>query len=239
MANQTRLESSNDELLAVWTAVENFCAWMSPLLWKSNQSFRWPTARQDMLSSEESLSSEMSDASWSDSVMLSGVADLVFRIPGAEGRWCVIEYKLGRTSPEADLAQACLYHQMLQEKERAEASSLAIVSFSPELHERIFFAASLIAAQAKLKNLIGKLAGVVPGSVPAVENRLNPKSQPDPALGEMERQMLLTFQEFGAPGQARRPSLYPAPLLSVFRLCPRAAFAPRRSSASRRSCKCA
>ena len=46
-------------------------------------------------------------------MQVTGCPDAIWRNP-TTGQWCVVEYKLGRTSPEADAAQACLYHMMLR-----------------------------------------------------------------------------------------------------------------------------
>jgi DNA segregation ATPase FtsK/SpoIIIE, S-DNA-T family len=151
-------------------------------------------------------------------VRLVGVADLVLRIPG-EGRWCVVELKLGRGSPQADLMQACLYHQMLS-AESADGSSsrgtLAIVSFRPACEEQLIAAERVECIRAELLNLIGRLAGVlptVPTEIAGVEQEpraepavsadvtsVPPRRQPMKPLPEhieLGRRLVNTYREYG------------------------------------------
>ena len=117
--HQSHLQESGAEVLAFWSAVQAACEWLLEL---------YRTARstadidggispdqflKECLFPEEPLALELRDPGWTDTVRLAGVSDLVVRLPGARP-WCVVEFKLGRGAPEADLAQACLYHQMLQ-----------------------------------------------------------------------------------------------------------------------------
>ena len=73
-------------------------------------------------------------------------------------RNCLLEWKLGQTSPELDLSQACLYHLLLH-GEHANGSALALVSFLPERQERLF-SESNFGPRRALTSLIGRLAGV-------------------------------------------------------------------------------
>jgi hypothetical protein len=191
--NRAGLESSTSELMVLWEAVGNFSAWAGGVLWKAHHELGWPASAREMVTCEESLSLELREPGWTDSVLVTGVADSVWRVP--RGGWCVVEYKLGRTSPEADLAQACLYHQMLAGGDGA--GTLALVSFEPELRERLFQPGQLAEAQKRIAALIGHLAGVSGDGVRAAEP-VRPRS--DGKLHtEMARTLLQTLEEFGAP----------------------------------------
>src|SRR5262245_65485789 len=111
---------------------------------------------------EEPLRWELREEGWTDAVVLTGVADAVFRAPGGS-EWCLIELKTGRTAPEADLAQACLYHQMLSASGAGADGALALLSFGRSAERRLFTAEELVDVQERLRHLIGKLARVLPG----------------------------------------------------------------------------
>jgi len=190
--NHAGLEPSTSELLVLWEAIRNFSVWAGRLLWKAHHELGWPASARDLITCEESLTHEFRDPAWTDSVLVTGVADSVWRVPG--GGWCVVEYKLGRASPEADLAQACLYHQMLSGG--SAEGTLALVNFKPELREKIFRPADLKATQEAIRRLIGRLAGVA-GEARHNLRPAQPKS--DEAHPEIAKTLLRTLEEFGAP----------------------------------------
>ena len=105
---------------------------------------------------------------WSRSVRVVGTADAVWRKP-LSGGWCVVEYKLGLTSPEADLCQACLYYEMLSEYNSGRGEgALAIVRFQPQRNETFYPSRDLETRREWLVQLIGWVAGVSaqnPGSL--------------------------------------------------------------------------
>jgi DNA segregation ATPase FtsK/SpoIIIE-like protein len=70
-----------------------------------------------------------------------------------------VELKTGRTAPEADLCQAALYRLLLAEEGQA-VPELAVMAFGPERAEHRFKAAQLVEAEAKLRALVGRLAGI-------------------------------------------------------------------------------
>jgi hypothetical protein len=180
---QALLHQAGSQVLQFWQAVRSACDWLAELSWTMNSDRRsrrsplpapWQSLA-DVIRTEETLACELREPGWSDSVLLVGVADAVVRLTHS-GVWCAIEFKSGRTSPEADLGQACLYHLLLSETgQTSEANSpatgtLALVSFRPERHEQLFSAAELGPVKARLIALIGKLAGVDAGAAapPAV-----------------------------------------------------------------------
>ena len=80
---------------------------------------------------------------WQTAVRVSGIADSLWKNP-ATGRWCVVEYKLGRGVREIDIAQVCLYHEMLAGSGMADANgAVALIAFKPEREETFFQSSEL------------------------------------------------------------------------------------------------
>src|SRR5262249_22755780 len=156
-----------------------------------------------LCAAEEPLRWELREDGWTDAVVLTGVADAVFRAPGGS-EWCLIELKTGRTAPEADLAQACLYHQMLSASGAGADGALALLSFGPQNHERLFAAEELADVQERLRHLIGRLAGVLPDSEPRPEPR--PDKEEHLALG---RKLEQAFAEYNAEIKTNKPVVGP------------------------------
>jgi len=179
--HQAVLHHVTDRVLNFWDAVQELCHWLADLLWKERERGVLIPSLGALVSVEQPLCWELREPGWADAVRLTGVADAVWRIPETD-RWCVIELKTGRTSPEADLAQACLYHhlyhQMLSSSGQNSSGTLVLVSFEPQRHERLFEAEKLNHAQDRLKTLIGRLAGVLPEPHSIIN--LQPGRQPEP-----------------------------------------------------------
>jgi hypothetical protein len=106
------LQPLASQVLSFWAGVESLCEWLAEL------GDVAPVA-----STEEPLTCLLRDPGWTDAVRLTGVADAILRDPRS-GRWCVVELKLGRTTPEADLAQAVLYHLIATESARADSVAI-------------------------------------------------------------------------------------------------------------------
>jgi DNA segregation ATPase FtsK/SpoIIIE-like protein len=162
----------------------------------------------EFFAAEEPLRWELRDDGWTDAVVLTGVADAVFRAPGGS-EWCLIELKTGRTAPEADLAQACLYHQMLSASGAAANGALALLSFEPRKHERLFTAEELAHVQERLRHLIGRMAGVLPDSEsrPALRPKPRPQKEEHLALG---RKLEQAFAEYNAEIKTNNPIVGPS-----------------------------
>ncbi|MFP3928204.1 MAG: FtsK/SpoIIIE domain-containing protein [Desulfobacteraceae bacterium] len=203
---QARLHEAAAGVLSLWEAAKNLNRWMVDLLWAKGNPLKTGPLPGLKLFPNEDLSLGLRMPGWSDSVRLVGVADLVLRVPAGPA-WCLVELKLGRGCPEADLAQVCLYHLILTKARRRESQgSAALVAFRPEKQEVFFSAQELKEAQKRLVHLIGKLAGVLPGG--KAESRsalqhLEPTRRPAPleppshlGLGE---QLVAIFKEYGRP----------------------------------------
>jgi hypothetical protein len=195
--NQAALQAEALAVLNFWQAARQMCAWLTELLWTAQQAGADLVA-DTLFSSEQAVDCELREPGWTDAVRLTGVADLVCRLPGMAS-WCVVEFKLGKTSPPADLGQACLYHLMLLAAKRSEdvneQSTLALISFEPQRRERLFSTKELRAAQGRLTDLIGRLAGVLPDQAPAP-----PVERPQPPDGDhavLGRRLVEAFREYG------------------------------------------
>src|SRR5262249_36714421 len=163
------LNFSPEQVLNFWDAAQELCRWLAGLLWEANE--RGATLNGALVTAEEPLRWELREEGWRDAVVLTGAAGAVCRVPDKPD-WCLIELKTGRTAPEADLAQACLYHQMLSASASGANGALALLSFGPQKHEQLFTAENLAVVQERLRHLIGKLADVLPDP--------NPPPPPEP-----------------------------------------------------------
>jgi S-DNA-T family DNA segregation ATPase FtsK/SpoIIIE len=199
-AHHSELNFSPEQMLSFWDAAQELCRWLAELLWNANES--GAPLSGALLIAEEPLRWELRDDGWTDAVVLTGVADAVFRTP--RGAWCLVELKTGRTAPEADLAQACLYHQMLSASGAGADGALALLSFGPQKHERLFTAEELADVHERLRRLIGKMAGVLPDFEPGPEPR--PEKEEHLALG---RKLEQAFAEYNAEIKANKPVVGP------------------------------
>jgi hypothetical protein len=178
-AQQANLHVASREVVGFWHAVESLCDWLSRL-----------PGIEHHAQAEEPLSARLRGPGWTDEVVLSGIADAVVRLP--DGRWCVVELKLGQTAPDADLGQVYLYHHILESNPECTCGSLALVGFGPKLHERLFHAEELEPAREQMLDLVGRLAGVLPLGPSA----LPPKpAERKPELDAMGRRLVEAFAE--------------------------------------------
>jgi hypothetical protein len=215
-ANQAALQTATQQVLDLWKSLEELAQWLAGILHEAWRRGAFSIsgdggAADPFISAEEPLSWLLREPGWTDSVRISGVADAVFRLPGSD-RWCVAELKTGQSAREADLAQACLYHQMLAAGERTPGS-LALVRLRPQLEQKVFAPEELRPVELRLKALIGRLAGVLPQgdpaptpapssppSRPAVAKPDPPKpSAPKPEHVELGRRLVEIFREYKSP----------------------------------------
>jgi energy-coupling factor transporter ATP-binding protein EcfA2 len=228
---QSQLHHLSEQVLGFWDATQDLCRWLAGLLIKLHEQGDEELATLDSLRTEQSISIELNYQGWTQPVLLTGIADAIWQSAANNGnqgpqrpRWMVIELKTGRSAPEADLAQVCLYHLMLRhlmikpliDSSGGEISSLndsaiALLSF-PGPSEKVFSGKELVDAEARLIQLIGRLAGVIPGqplmsrqdaAAPVTDNRtqtIHPsRSKPElkPEHGRIGEQIIATFQEYG------------------------------------------
>lgn len=214
--HQAALHDVAPQVLSFWQALQAACDWLAELSWnakpapaarRARKAAPWQTL-SSWLATEEPLTYELRERGWSDSVRLVGVADAVLR-PAGTSHWCAIEFKLGQTSPTADLGQACLYHLMLScpeatgasnevaEARDSDAGTLALISFRPERHELLFSADQLAAARQKLIELIGHLAGVASANGTEPSEPLLLKQSPSAEHRQLGDRLIETFREYG------------------------------------------
>lgn len=203
--HQAELNLTPELVLTFWDAAQELCRWLAELLWQANE--RGAKLDGTLITAEQPLRWELRDDEWTDAVVLTGIADAICRVPDKPD-WCVIELKTGRTAPEADLAQACLYHQMLAASGIQANGALALVSFQPSRHEQLFTAEKLGTAHQTLRALIGKMAGVLPSQV---QPSLSP-TLPQPQQNEyirLGRQLENAFAEYNAEVKTNPPVIGP------------------------------
>jgi DNA segregation ATPase FtsK/SpoIIIE, S-DNA-T family len=198
---QAGLRECGAEAMELWEAVQATCVWLSGLLTAAERcgAIRYDLHQRTWLGADQlcqpelELQWEVKEPHWTAPVRVFGVADAVWKNPES-GRWCVLEFKLGLPRPEADLAQACLYHCMLSASGLSNnGGALAVVTFKPELTERFYQSAELSVAQAALRALIGRLANVLPEVAP----------DPAPAISEQHitlgKHLVRALQGYGVP----------------------------------------
>jgi len=202
------LQESSSGVLHLWEAVQAFCEWLVGLAWVARnpegrkRALSWEQLRA-ALQAEVPLEAEFLSPGWSEPVRLTGISDSLLRLPRS-GKWCVQEYKLGRTSPEADLSQACLYHLILTQnrakRKRAKRGDfghmLALITFQPEMKELLFSEEDILSAQEKLLVLIGHLAGVTSKSP---KTSTTPKDKAFQTASMLGRRLTEVFSEYGRP----------------------------------------
>ncbi len=190
----SHLVASTPELMSFWEAMDDLCRWLAEIRLEAARS-----RERLCIVSEEELAWEFREPGWTGAVRLNGQADAVVRRP-QQAEWCVVELKLGRGQPEADLGQACLYYAMLAAKgdRGTQRGSLALVSFTPRRQLRVFAPEELEQALPRLKALIGRLAGVLPTAAPA-------PAPTDDQYANLARRLLKVFEEFGAPATLSGP----------------------------------
>jgi energy-coupling factor transporter ATP-binding protein EcfA2 len=206
--DKARLQEASSGVLNLWEAIQALCEWFVGLAWVARnpegrkRALSWKNLRL-ALQAEVPLEAEFLSAGWSEPVRLTGIADSLLRLPRS-GKWCVQEYKLGRTSPEADLSQVCLYHLILT-RNRAKRKStrhndfsnmLALISFQPKMKELLFSEEKIVSAQERLLALIGNLAGVTSKvhRTPPV-----PKGKAYQTASRLGLRLTEVFREYGRP----------------------------------------
>jgi hypothetical protein len=154
--HQSELQGEAAAVSAYWDAVRNLTGWLADLVWEQRAGGRSIGEAREIVfaGSERDVTVELRDDRWSAPVTVSGRIDALLRQPQT-GALCALELKSGRTAPEADACQAAMYRLLLG------SDDVALLSFKPEPHEQRFASDQLADAQAKLKALIGRLAGVV------------------------------------------------------------------------------
>jgi hypothetical protein len=183
--HQAELQGEATAVASYWEAVRNLTGWLADLVWEQRSAGRSVSEAREVVfaESEREVSVALTDDAWTAPVTVNGRIDALLRQPQS-GALCALELKSGRTAPEADVCQAAMYRLLLG------TNDVALLSFKPEPHEQRFASDQLAEAQAKLKALIGRLAGVV-NDAPR-----QPTVKPA-AHDEMGKTIIATFREGG------------------------------------------
>ena len=250
------LQSHGDKVQSLWIAVQDACDLLAELWWEITSQGRKPADQKNWFYAEQQIIHEVNQPGWREPVAIIGQADAVLQVP-LKHRWCVLEWKLGRTSPEVDLGQACLYHMILDKVADFNGNSaLALVSFRPNRTETVFEQPRLIEAQSRLVELIGKLAGVTPiGKVeggggaggrskpadgngqqrpgptsPQIPTRVSqqPASGPSPDwANQLKVKLLRVLRQSGAPCREAKPTMI-GPTFARFFVIPERGITPKK-----------
>ncbi len=178
------MHGQGQPVLDLWEAVQQACDHLVGLWWTINQDGPANPQQAHYFESERQIVREFHRPGWRSPVAIVGQLDAVLKVPGTS-HVCLLEWKLGRTSPELDLAQACLY-QLLLEGELGHQTDIAVVSFHPQRHERLFEGQQLLPLREKLWALIGELAQVSASPSPVVTavsaSASSPRAYPPPPV---------------------------------------------------------
>jgi S-DNA-T family DNA segregation ATPase FtsK/SpoIIIE len=212
-ANHAVLQQASAEVTVLWSALDAFTEWSAELLyraWRGRNPEPTTAATElgSLMAVEQTLTWTIREPGWTDSVIVTGITDVICRIPETDS-WCVAEFRTGDMAPEADVAQACLYHRMLTASD-AVPGSLVQVYFTPTLHEHTFSPEDLRAMEARLgtglKTAIGRMAGVIPDqhragaqSSPEKFPAAQAPRAPEASHVELGRKLRDVFRQFNAP----------------------------------------
>jgi hypothetical protein len=170
--HERALQTHGAAVLEFWTAVRELCGWLAGVMHgeRAADATRSLEAVRRLVfaDTEVDLDVALTDPLWPEPVRLQGRVDALLCRHADAGRR-LVELKLGRAHPQADLLQACLYHLVLAERSPPLAgAALGMISFEPQRREQLFEAGRLREAESTLKRLIGELVGFFPGRI-AVE----------------------------------------------------------------------
>ena len=248
------LQSHGDKVQSLWIAVQDASDLLADLWWEITRQGTVPAEQKKWFFAEQQVIHEVNRPGWREPVAVIGQVDAVLQVP-MKDRWCVLEWKLGRTSPEVDLGQACLYHMILENVADVTGNSaLALVSFRPYRTETVFEQPRLVEAQRRLVDLIGKLAGVAQNRLDgnAIESKpaggtgqlppvpmappppqvaqipQKPDSGPSPEWAhQLKEKLLKVLRQSGAPCREAKPTMI-GPTFARFFLTPERGITPRK-----------
>lgn len=192
---EASLRESGSETLALWEGVRSFARWFCGLLRETNVQYddhreRWQGA-DALFRTEVELAATFQEPEWPNAVEVTGRADHLIRL--APDRWCVVEFKLGAGHRESDLAQVCLYHEML-----GGTGSAALVHFDagPVPEQQVFNGDLIREVRPALVNLIGAMAGFSAAPISQPQT-----GWPKPARAidiEVGERLIRALREYGA-----------------------------------------
>ncbi len=200
-----------EEVASLWGAVVHLCDWLAGILMGVQQKHGSLDAARDLVDCDRLLRIELHDPAWADSVILTGSADAVLRVPGNPD-WCVIVLSSKGISSDADVAVAALYSLLLSGDEPV-AGDARVVAFAPELEERRVPAEDLATTRERLKAAIARMAGVegtAGGAPPAAARPQGPArkwSVLTPQHLQMQQDLLRVLGNYGLEATIDGPPL--------------------------------
>lgn len=205
---------AGEQLLQVWNAVGAYSTWFARLVdtARTGAAIRYDAKRECWLGStslfhgEVEVTRQFQEPGWLAPVCITGVADQVLR--AGDRRWCVIEFKLGEGHPEADALQTCLYYELLSQSGSGGSAAVLVRFGETGPKELLLRREQIQQVRPALMNLIGRMAGVLPGTEPHTAPGPVPPTTliaphwPKPAGSveiELGRRIVNTLAEFKSP----------------------------------------
>ena len=161
--SQSMLKTMSGQTVGLWKASESLANWLIDFVWackpfeQDDIKSSWNTLKNSF-SAEVPMEATLSDPSWSESVHLTGIADILVQTP--KNKWCAIELKTGQAPDDLALLQACLYAMLLQSNQ-VNVDTVAIARFGVDVQETIFTNSQITPLSSRLISLIGSKAGVI------------------------------------------------------------------------------
>lgn len=165
---QAALQESTAEVLLLWQGVQEwsrwFCSTLGVALEMRKITYQPETGHwnnlERLIETEQHLSAILTDREWTAPVLVDTISGPLIRKP-ASGEWCVVDYRLGIGTPEADVSEAVLFHTLLRTIDPARASGIALIRFEPWCHEVLYSSQELDNGIDMVKPVIARLAGVL------------------------------------------------------------------------------
>ena len=195
-----------EEVASFWDATVRLCDWVTRLLLDEYRKHGSLDATRSPALCEQLLRAELREPSWRDSVILTGRADALVRVPDTSD-WCVVMLRTVGMPNNADSAMAALYGMLLPPDERPSEQT-RVVSFTPEIKERLITADELRATRARVKATIGRIAGVespAAGDGPRVPSRKWTELTPQHLA--MQKDLLRVLGSYGLAATLEGPPL--------------------------------
>ncbi len=195
-----------EEVASFWEAEVRLCGWLADLLLQEHRKHGSLDATRDLALCEQLLRAELREPSWRDSVILTGRADAMVRVPDTTD-WCVVMLKTIGMPADADSAMAALYGMLLTPSEPT-SDRTRVVSFTPEIQDRLIPGAELRAMRSRVKTAIGRIAGVEIPAAGGLPRGAAPKwSELTPQHLAMQQELLRVLGNYGLAATLEGPPL--------------------------------
>jgi hypothetical protein len=199
------LQGGSEEVRYLWQALRGFSQWLSEVLRAARESGqirydeeheRWQVS-EGFAETERPLAWVVREKRWRSAVRVEGRLDAAIGHASRKA-WCIVEYKLSRGPSFADLAQLCLYREMLAGETGGEGS-IALVRFGSETEETFYSGEGFFQVRQRLIELIGSLAAVSEAP-PAAGTE-------EPSHAELGSRLVKALAELGARARPAGPAI--------------------------------